>query len=282
MLKNSLWAATIAVVVGAGLLLTPAIGEAQNRGGSSWGRSGGGSWNRGGGGYGNYGRGGWNQGYGYGGYSGIGIGIYPGFYGRGAYGYYGDNGGYYGAQGYAPESYGVPQSGYQSFYPPNAGSNQGYAEPPQAPASDPSAAGFMVRVPDANAEVWFQDHQTQQRGTVRVYESSGLNPNQSYTFHVRARWTQNGRAVDQSRDVQVRAGQHVTVNFSVPANDSVPVAPAVQIPRTIQTVPVAPAVQIRRNVQDAPDAPAPQLPRNIQNDSDAPTAQPPRNIQPSR
>jgi uncharacterized protein (TIGR03000 family) len=153
-----------------------------------------------------------------------------------------------------------------------------------------------VRVPDANAEVWFQDHKTQQRGTVREYESSGLNPNQSYTFHVRARWTQNGRAMDQSRDVQVRAGQHVTVNFPAPANETVPVVPAAQLqrnfqnddapvgqrPRNTQNVPDAPATQPGRNIQNVPDAPATQIPRNLQNVPDAPAAQQPRNIQPSR
>jgi len=230
MLKKSLWGTTVAVLVGAGLLLAPGISEAQRRGASSGGRSGGGSWSRGGAGYGNQGRGGWNRGYGYGGYPGFGVGIYPGFYGWGA-------NGYYGADGYAPESYGVAQPGYQAFYPPNAGNNQAYAEPPQAPVTDPRTAGFMVRVPDPNAVIWFQDYQTQQRGTVREYESPALKPNQSYTFHLRAQWTQNGSTVNQSRDVQVRAGQRVNVNFSTPANENVPARPAAQLPRDIEISP---------------------------------------------
>jgi len=209
------------------------------------------------------------------------LGIYPGFYGLGGYGYYGD-GGYYGADGYAPQGYGVAQPGYQSFYPADAGNNQAYAEPPQAP--DPNAAGFMVRVPDPNAEVWFQDHKTQQQGTVRFYESAALNPNQSYTFHLRAKWTQNGRVVDQSRDVQVRPGHGVTVNFSAPDNDNVPAArPTAPLPRNLSNVPAAPpASQIQHDVPNVVDAPAAaQLPRNASKVPAAPQAQP-DNIQPSR
>ncbi len=249
MLKNSLWGTTIAVLAGAGLLLIPTMSDAQNRGG----RSGGGSWSRGGGGYGSYGRGGWNQGYGFG------LGIYPGYYGAGAYGYYGADGRYYGGEGID-----TAQPGYQSFYPPDNENNQGYAEPSQAPATDPNAAAFRVRVPDANAEIWFQDHKTQQRGTVRQYESASLNPNQSYTFHLRAKWTQNGREMDQSRDVQVRSGQHVTVDFSAPVQENVPAAPAAQLPRNIQDVPLAPAAQPPRNIPNVPETPATQAPRSIQ------------------
>jgi uncharacterized protein (TIGR03000 family) len=224
MLKNSLWRTTIAALVGAGLLLTPGISEAQRGGGGGGGggRSSGGSWSRGGGGYGNYGRGGWNQGYGFGAYSGFGLGIYPGYYGAGAYGYAGNGLGYYDAP------YGVPQSSYQSFYPPDTGNNPGYAP---APASNPSAASFVVRVPDPNAEIWFDNHQTQQRGTVREYESAALDPNGTYTFHLRARWMQNGRAVDQTRDVQARAGQQVTVNFSASLPENLPAA-ALPTPRS--------------------------------------------------
>jgi len=90
---------------------------------------------------------------------------------------------------------------------------------------NPNDAGFTVRVPDANAEVWFQDHKTQQGGTVRQYESGNLDPNQTYTFQIRARWMQNGQQMDQTREVQARAGQNMTVDFSNPASEQIPTAP---------------------------------------------------------
>ena len=59
--------------------------------------------------------------------------------------------------------------------------------------------GFTVRVPDPNAEVWFQNYRTQQNGTVRQFQSQALDPNSTYTFQVRARWMQNGQMMDQTR-----------------------------------------------------------------------------------
>jgi uncharacterized protein (TIGR03000 family) len=91
-----------------------------------------------------------------------------------------------------------------SFYPGTSASQ----------VSNPNDAGFIVRLPDANAEVWFQDHKTQQGGTVRQFESESLDPNRTYTFQVRARWTKDGQPMDQTRQVQARAGQTVTVDFT--------------------------------------------------------------------
>jgi len=83
-------------------------------------------------------------------------------------------------------------------------------------------AGFVVHVPDPNAEIWFQNYKTQQRGTVREYESPALNPGKTYTFHLRASWMQNGRPVEQTQDIQARPGQHVNVVFTPPARESIP------------------------------------------------------------
>jgi uncharacterized protein (TIGR03000 family) len=124
-------------------------------------------------------------------------------------------------QGYYQDS-NLPQ-GFQGPYPAMP-PDQGYAP---TPLTDPNAAGFVIRVPDASAEVWFQDHKTQQQGNVREYETGALDPNQTYTFKLRARWTQNGRPVEATREVQARAGQQVNVIFTPPARERVP-APKVQ------------------------------------------------------
>jgi uncharacterized protein (TIGR03000 family) len=86
-------------------------------------------------------------------------------------------------------------------------------------------AGFVVRLPDPNAEVWFGDHKTQQRGTLRRFESGALEPGGPYTFHVKARCMQDGRPVEQTRDVQAQAGQTVTVDFTAPQKRRTPPAP---------------------------------------------------------
>ena len=79
-----------------------------------------------------------------------------------------------------------------------------------------------MRVPDPNAEVWFQNYKTQQKGMVREYESATLNADQTYTFQLRARWMHNGQPVEAVRDVQARPGQNLTVVFTPPAREQVP------------------------------------------------------------
>ena len=94
----------------------------------------------------------------------------------------------------------------------STGSNRQFY--PAETLSDSKAAGFVVRLPIANADVWFEDQKTQQLGTVREYVSGNLDPNFTYTFHIRARWTDNGRAVEQTRNLDARAGQQLVVDFT--------------------------------------------------------------------
>jgi uncharacterized protein (TIGR03000 family) len=78
-----------------------------------------------------------------------------------------------------------------------------------------NAAKVHVRVPAA-ATVWFEGDQTRQTGPARDFVSPPLTPGQTYTYDVRARWTENGRPVEQTRTVRVRAGDTSTVDFTSP------------------------------------------------------------------
>jgi uncharacterized protein (TIGR03000 family) len=219
MLKT-LWTTGIVALVGLTLLLTPETSDAQRGGGRGGGGRGGGGGGRGGGGGGGEwreGRGrGWDRGWGWGWGAGIGWG-YPG------YGYYG---------GYYPRYYGAYDDGYL-YSDPQLGSQYSlypdsqYADATQSGLTNANDAGFIVRVPDPNAEVFFQDYKTQQRGTIRHFESDSLDPNKTYTFQIRARWMQNGQQMDQTRQVQARAGQNVRVDF---ANSAIQQPPNEQIP----------------------------------------------------
>jgi uncharacterized protein (TIGR03000 family) len=166
-------------------------------------------------------------------------GYYPGYY---SYGYFPYGWGYaspyyYGGYGYSPGYYG---SGYYGTYPGGANSYPSYYSSPNyyftpsttysygAPAdtsgyyasreSSPPAGSntvlLNVRLPDADAEVWVQGQRTQQRGTWREYISPSLNPNQNYTYDVRARWTENGQDVERTRSVRVRPNDVATVDFT--------------------------------------------------------------------
>lgn len=166
------------------------------------------------------GRGG--RGYGYGGYGygrGYGYGNYPYRSGWSAgYGAPYNDGGYYSPGYYSSpgmSSYSRPgmSSGYvlQEGASPATISSQAFYSGTQA---EPNQATIRVIVPDANAEVWFEDNMTKQKGTDRLFVSPSLEEGRSYTYKIKASWEQNGRDVTREKDVEVRPGAQAVVNFS--------------------------------------------------------------------
>ena len=77
-------------------------------------------------------------------------------------------------------------------------------------------------VPAADAQVWFENNATTQRGMERLFESPPLAPNQNFIYTIKARWMENGQAVNRERRVNVQAGQSVTVNFREKTGENVP------------------------------------------------------------
>jgi uncharacterized protein (TIGR03000 family) len=140
------------------------------------------------------------------------------------FGYYGDP--YYRGYGYAPGYYnGTP------YYPgpaPLAPTTRQSNYP--APATAHEAVGMKVLVPTADTKVWFENKETSQQGMERLFESPPLKPNQHFTYNIKARWTENGKTVNQERQVHVLAGQNITVNFREKAREDVP-APMPTIPQ---------------------------------------------------
>jgi len=165
--------------------------------------------------------GGWGNSF-YGGGYGIGSGY---GYGIGGYGYPG-YGGYYG--GYSRPYYGSyysPYYGGQYYYPPAGYSyapDYSYPDNYVTPAPDyrqssyvdPNAATVTVRVPNADAQVWFDDAPTQQRGMERVFHTPALQ--QAGTYTLKARWNDGTRNIDQQRTVRVEPGQSVVIDFRAP------------------------------------------------------------------
>jgi uncharacterized protein (TIGR03000 family) len=124
-------------------------------------------------------------------------GYYPGnYYYSGWPTYYG---GYYSPYGPRADTiYASPQgSSYRSFY----------AEPQDTSTT----ASVTVQVP-ANAEVWFGSMLTRQQGSERNFVSPPL-PSGAYVYDIRARWLENGQVVDRTKQVKVRGGERVRVNF---------------------------------------------------------------------
>jgi uncharacterized protein (TIGR03000 family) len=82
----------------------------------------------------------------------------------------------------------------------------------EAATPDVNSATMNVRVP-ADAEIWFEGSKTGQSGTTRTFVSPPLESGRGFTYEVRAHWTENGKEVDQTRQVHVRAGEKVDVDF---------------------------------------------------------------------
>jgi len=138
--------------------------------------------------------------------------------------------GYYDSPYYRQDSYG--QRGYQGWYgqprsyQPYYRSYDGYYYPDtltQVPATEyrqsfyPEIASqqsstVMVMVPTPDAKVWFDDSPTAQQGMQRTFNTPPLDPG-TYTYTIRARWTENGQKVERQRQVRVQPGQSATVDF---------------------------------------------------------------------
>jgi len=185
---------------------------------------------------------------GFGGYGLSGPGLYSrGYYQPAGYAAYG-----YQTYGYAPSGHGVyspatayaapatvyssPGVAYSAPAPADTGDlgsapptleSRGYYNPadvsgrpgsaqgsPQAPAD--GSAHIQVRVP-GNAQVWIEGEQTTRTGPAREFVSPRLAPGKDYQYEVKARWTENGRTVDQVRSATVRANQTTVVDFTQPA-----------------------------------------------------------------
>jgi uncharacterized protein (TIGR03000 family) len=153
--------------------------------------------------------------YGYGlgfgpGLCGYGLGLGRGFYGYGS------------SYASSPSGYGSASAGYSGpavsgYYSPPAGS---------APVAVRSAGygtdladnlGYVRMEVPADAEIWIDGVKTSQTGPVRTFVSQPLDPGQKCVYQVRARWTENGRTVEQTRQVNVRANARTNVDFNRPA-----------------------------------------------------------------
>jgi uncharacterized protein (TIGR03000 family) len=81
---------------------------------------------------------------------------------------------------------------------------------------EPRCAVVQITVPEG-AEVWFDGNLTRQTGARRTFSSPLLEPGTAYHYEVRARWLVNGKPMEQTQAVGVRAGEHHHILFPLPA-----------------------------------------------------------------
>ena len=160
-------------------------------------------------------------------YGGYGGGCYGGGCGGGYYGGgYRAGTGYYGGPMYYSSGgfYGTPMVGGSYGTPLLQGSTTDIRESfYQGPGS--GASQVTVLLPNPDAEIWFDGSATTQRGMQRIFNTPPLETG-NYVYNVKARWTEDGRTVNQDRRVEIRPGQPVLVDFRM--NQTERVAP----PRT--------------------------------------------------
>jgi uncharacterized protein (TIGR03000 family) len=137
-------------------------------------------------------------------------------------------GGYYSPYGYSPYYQGYGYSYAPSYYyaAPTYYTEPAYVQVRQSNYIAPSAvqqhANVTVLLPTADAQVWFDGGATKQQGMERLFHSPNLEPSHNFTYAIKARWMANGQAVTRERQVNVQAGQSVTVNFRESASENVP------------------------------------------------------------
>ncbi len=172
--------------------------------GTSWG--GGPTWNYGSQPYYNY----MPSGYGYGSYP-YGYG-YP--YGAG-YGGYGYSTPYlilpFTSNYVAPVDYGPPARARNSLYPAVPYSEFAAQEQQQSSES----RGFLtINLPTTDAKVWINDRLMTQTGRERSFQTPVLgSTSRSYTFDIKASWTDDLGPRTQQKEIQVRAGETRTLDF---------------------------------------------------------------------
>lgn len=79
--------------------------------------------------------------------------------------------------------------------------------------SDASAT-IEVRLPDPDAAVWIDDVETESRGTERRYFTPTLRAGSSYSYTIKASWTDDGETRTIERQVPLQAGSRVLLDFT--------------------------------------------------------------------
>ena len=77
----------------------------------------------------------------------------------------------------------------------------------------------MTVIVPADADVFIDGAPMTQTGTERIFNSPPLEKGYRYSYTIRARWTEDGSPVEQTRTVSVTPGKGVRVDFTSPPPD---------------------------------------------------------------
>jgi len=114
-------------------------------------------------------------------------------------------------------TYGLGNGTYKIYYPtPDATGKYYYLTPKAGVAVEDTTAVIEVKLPESDADVWFQGERTSRLGLVRQFRSPPLVLGRSYTYDVLALWGEGPAATKELRKVSVRAGDRISIDFTAP------------------------------------------------------------------
>jgi len=115
--------------------------------------------------------------------------------------------------------YGVPTGQGDIRYYDDSNMNRERLGAPQASGDAP--ATIVVRLP-ADAKLMIDGNPTTSTQGVRTFVSPPLQPGRDYQYTLRAEVMRDGKKVERTRDVTVRAGQPSEVTIDLPADGGPP------------------------------------------------------------
>ena len=93
----------------------------------------------------------------------------------------------------------------------------------------PTYARFELTLPKPDAVVTLEGNPVNQSGTERAFRATGLMSGQTYRFHLRITWDENGRQVVREPWVEMRAGSTARIDLTkeqaLPAPRTLPKEP---------------------------------------------------------
>jgi uncharacterized protein (TIGR03000 family) len=129
--------------------------------------------------------------------------------------------------GYSSPSYSYPSYSYPSYGYSYSAPVVVRATTPAVPAQsytyidhrDGDNVGRLhVHVP-ASAKVWVDGEATKQKGSDRDFMTPPLRPEQEFTYTIKAQWNQDGRNMERTRQVRLRANDTASIDFTAPPKE---------------------------------------------------------------
>ncbi len=112
-----------------------------------------------------------------------------------------------------------------------------------AVAQQPRYSGRIVLAVPADAVVHINNRITHSKGVERLFESGGLQPGKPYRYGIRVTLDHEGKKLDQTKSIVLRAGEELNVAFTLSelaATTTVRKPPSLPKPRSLGSAPPAP------------------------------------------